>query len=88
MFSWWEIVLAFYLALNLAGCMAFTGLMLILCEDNNDIDWEVFFNPYKIYKVVKVNWFGAWFLSVLAFLSITPIALIFYIYKLCTIGRR
>lgn len=85
---WWEIVLVFYLALKIAGYMIFIAFMTAQDEDDDGISWEVFFNPCKIYKTVKVNWFGAWLLSIFAFLVFTPIALIFYIYKLCTIGRR
>ena len=50
--------------------------------------WELC-NPYWAYKYHKsVNWFGAIFLS-LVYTALCPIyAIIYWFYKLCTIGRR
>ena len=46
------------------------------------------FNPFWIYKNTKVNVFGAVVLTFIA-IAISPItALIYYMYKLCTVGRK
>ena len=46
-------------------------------------------NPYWAYKYYKnVNWFGACVVS-LAFTALRPpLAIIYWFYKLCTIGRK
>lgn len=82
MITLWEALLAIYIALNFVGAIIF----LVIC--GGGCNWEDLFNPYEIYQEVKVNWFGAWLLATIAFLCMTPFALIFYIYKLCTVGRR
>ena len=47
-----------------------------------------FVNPLVIYKQTRVNWFGAFFLATL-YGVICPIAtFIYWLYKLCTVGRR
>ncbi len=47
-----------------------------------------FLNPNVLYKTGKVNWFGAYFLGILFNLIFTPCAVFYWIYKLCTVGRR
>ena len=82
MITFIELLLCFYVALNIVGCL----VCFIGCADG--LNWETLFNPNRIYKSVKVNRFGAYFLAIVAIICITPIALIFWIYKLCTVGRR
>ena len=50
--------------------------------------WELC-NPYWAYKYHRsVNWFGAILLS-LVYAALCPIgALIYWLYKLCTVGRK
>lgn len=73
--------LVLYLVIN------FIGGLIFVFSSAEGIDWEELFNPYRIYKTIKVNWFGAWALAIVAFICITPFALAFYAYKICTIGR-
>lgn len=47
-----------------------------------------FLNPKVLYEAVKVNWFGAYFLGILFNLIFAPFAVFYWIYKLCTVGRR
>lgn len=47
-----------------------------------------FVNPSVLYEKFKVNWFGAFFLAILFNLLILPIAIVYWIYKLCTVGRN
>lgn len=46
-----------------------------------------FVNPIVIYKNIKVNWFGAWALSILLNILLPAIAIPYWIYKICTVGR-
>jgi hypothetical protein len=49
--------------------------------------WE-FVNPFHIYKYARVNWFGAIVLA-LIYSAICPVAaIIYWFYKLCTVGRK
>lgn len=45
-------------------------------------------NPIWIHQAIKVNWFGAIFLALIANIIIPHIAIFYWIYKLCTVGRR
>ena len=47
-----------------------------------------FLNPIVLYNSIKVNWFGTSLLSI-AFNLMLPSAAVFYwIYKICTVGRK
>ena len=46
-----------------------------------------FMNPVWLYERVSVNVFGAIFLSILFNLLCPIVAIIYWIYKLCTVGR-
>lgn len=51
-------------------------------------DGMEFVNPIFVYKHNRVNWFGAFVVATLYGL-VCPVATIgYWIYKLCTIGRR
>lgn len=50
--------------------------------------WECV-NPYWVYNYCKsVNWFGATVLALLCTVASPIMALIYWFYKLCTVGRR
>lgn len=51
-------------------------------------DMETGFNPIRVYKEYKVNWFGCIMLVLLAHILFLPIAIIYWFYKLYTCGRR
>ena len=51
-------------------------------------DMETGFNPIRAYKEYKVNWFGCIMLVLLAHILFLPIAIIYWFYKLCTVGRK
>lgn len=44
--------------------------------------------PTNLHDALPVNWFGAWFLSILANVIGLPLAIGFWVYRLCTIGRE
>lgn len=45
-------------------------------------------NPVVIYNNVKVNWLGAVLLSIILNIAFPFISIPYWIYKLCTMGRR
>jgi hypothetical protein len=45
-------------------------------------------NPNVLYSTGKVNWFGAYFLGILFSIIFLPVAICYWLYKLCTVGRR
>lgn len=47
-----------------------------------------FFNPCFIYKHAYVNWFGCLFLFLLVNLICPVLSICYWVYKLCTVGRR
>ena len=66
--------------INAAGLFA----LLILCANGANFS---FVNPMIIHKKIKVNWFGAWALFVVANILLPIVAIPYWIYKLCTFGR-
>ncbi len=76
---WWEVLLLEIIIHN------FLGLAVGLCFR---CDCFQFVNSKWIYQNYKVNKFGAIFLSIV-FSLICPIGtVIYWFYKLCTVGRR
>lgn len=51
-------------------------------------EMESAFNPIQVYKDNNVNWFGCIMLVLLAHVLFLPIAIVYWFYKLCTVGRR
>ena len=47
-----------------------------------------FVNPFWIYKEIKVNWFGAFLIAIILNLLLPLISIMYWIYKLCTVGRE
>lgn len=45
-------------------------------------------NPVVIYKHIKVNWFGAAFISLVCHILFPLVAVPYWIYKLFTVGRK
>lgn len=46
------------------------------------------FNPIQVYKSYKVNWFGCIMLVLLAHTLFLIMAVVYWFYKLCTVGRK
>lgn len=79
------------LILKIIACLGFWCLLdelllLILHEQANLYLAEVLI-PTNLHDVLPVNWLGAWFLSIVAYIIGLPFAIGFWIYQLCTIGR-
>ena len=45
-------------------------------------------NPSWLYRNIKVNWFGAALIAFVANIALPVISLCYWLYKLCTVGRR
>jgi hypothetical protein len=62
-----------------------------LCTIESNSKWISgfnFLNPVEFYKNIKVNLFGAFFVTFIFNALLAPYAIIYWIYKLCTVGRR
>ena len=53
-----------------------------------EADGFEFVNPKYLYEGGNLNWFGAIFVALIWNLLFAPFALIYWIYKLCTVGRN
>lgn len=47
-----------------------------------------FVNPIVIYNHIRVNWFGAWLLAIVCNVVLPTVAIPYWIYKVCTVGRK
>ena len=45
-------------------------------------------NPIVIYNNVNVNWFGCIVLTILAHIIAGPWTCLYWLYKICTVGRK
>lgn len=84
----WEIIFCIWLW----QIMGFTlWIMLGSCFDVQAIKYSFgieFVNPLVIYKRVGVNWFGAFFLAALYGMMCPICTAVYWLYKLCTVGRK
>ena len=62
--------------------------IIILISTSVDGTNPSFVNPIVIYNKIKVNWFGAWLLAIVCNVALPVIAIIYWIYKICTVGRE
>ena len=60
-------------------------IILLLCLEGANFSYV---NPKVIYNNIKVNWFGAYFLAVILNIIFPVISILYWIYKICTIGRQ
>ena len=69
-----------------------TGLInmfiMAACLDNGDVVGLQWINPIVIYNNVSVNWFGCIVLTILAHIAAGPWVVFYWLYKLCTVGRK
>ena len=76
-----EIIMGTWIGINILALF----ILFILSVDGANFS---FVNPMVIYKNIKVNWFGAWALTILANVLLPLVAIPYWIYKLCTVGRQ
>lgn len=63
-------------------------LLIIFITWGKDSIGLSFVNPLVIYYSVKVNWFGCILLTILVNGILPLVAIPYWIYKICTVGRR
>lgn len=71
-------IIALFIILN------FGAGIVIACEGGN----LNFVNPIVIYEHIKINWFGTILLTILTNVVCAPLAILYWFYKLCTVGRK
>lgn len=76
------ILLLIWIVLNIAMLFA---LIYTDCFESYGVSW---LNPLVIYKYNRINWFGATLLALIANVVFVPYAAFYWLYKLCTIGRK
>lgn len=84
----WEVIIPLLFGWNAAGAIIF---VLAHCIETKGVismtdGWE-FVNPIYIYKYNHVNWFGAIVVALFYNLLCPVGSLIYWVYKLCTVGR-
>lgn len=79
------------LLLKIIACLCFWCaldlLLLALLRTEANLWLAEILIPTNLYDALPVNWFGAWFLSIVANIIGLPFAIGFWVYQLCTIGR-
>lgn len=76
-------VIYYLMVLSLGG-----AIILGLCGTYDKFDDLSYVNPIKIYKTYRVNYFGAALICIIYNL-LCPIGSIgYWIYKICTVGRK
>lgn len=84
----WGIILGVCLW-NLVGFMLW--IILGACFNVQVIEYSFgieFVNPLIIYKRTRVNWFGAILLAMIYGVMCPVATFIYWLYKLCTVGRK
>lgn len=56
--------------------------------DGISADGFEFVNPKYLYEGGNLNWFGACFIALIWNILFLPFAIIYWIYKLCTVGKK
>lgn len=70
-----------------AALIVFNFVMLKNCMEGI-WTYEEAFNPIYIYNHISVNVFGAILLCILGHICLLPAVPFYWLYKLCTVGRR
>lgn len=65
-----------------------TGIGIAMIVDCDIDELEDAFNPIVMYDSSELNIFGVIALTILGYITLLPMAIMFWFYKLCTIGRR
>lgn len=64
---------------------SFISLIALGNGDEVGLQW---INPIIIYNHVPVNWFGCLVLTIAAHVAAGPWVVLYWFYKLCTVGRK
>jgi hypothetical protein len=72
----------------LAGTFFINLSISAICLETGDLIGLQWVNPILIYNNVSVNWFGCIVLTILAHIAAGPWVVFYWLYKLCTVGRK
>ena len=64
------------------------GATIAVGLDNEMWKLDEVFDPYAKYLNSNLNWFGIIFTTIISYLFLFPMAVIYWFYRLCTIRRR
>lgn len=78
-------VLLTLLVINIISTIIF---IFVILSDRNIDSSAHFVNPIVIYKIIKVNWFGAYFIAIIHNICCIIPAVCYWMYKICTVGRK
>lgn len=81
-----DIILSVYL-LILWSLLGLAALVTITYSRESHVP-EEFLNPVHIYRYTSVNWFGCILLTLFYNLLCPMLSVGYWLYKLCTIGRK
>lgn len=70
------------------GVCVYTIVNLMALFEVDMMDKEEMFNPLCIYQTYKINWFGCILLTLISNIILILPAFCYWIYKLCTFGRK
>ena len=74
------------LILILSSCIClFIGMVLAETFETNGFEYV---NPFWIYKNIEVNIFGVIIFMIIFNVFTYPTAILYWLYKLCTVGRK
>ena len=76
-----ESVLCYWIIINIV----IVAFFFITCCDTMFLRM---FNPLDIYEDIKVNWIGAYLIAIICNIVFTVLAVIYWIWLLCTFGRE
>lgn len=63
-------------------------IILVMPYNLNEDFFNKLFNPVTIYENHKVNYFGAFMITLFSNCSLFIYAICYWFYKLCTVGRK
>ena len=78
-----EILMEILISLNIMAV-----IFAVVTLANGAYEYFTFVNPKVIYKNLHVNWFGTMLLTIIFNILLPVISIPYWIYKLCTIGRK
>lgn len=78
-------ILAFIIVVLWIGS---TGPLIGYAIDYGFEDLEDFFDPIVRYNTEEFNLFGVIVITILLNIAFAPMAIVFWLYKLCIVGRR
>lgn len=73
----------------IAGYIILTFVLFLILIFASKFEWGLqWVNPIVIYENIPVNWFGCIVLTILAHIAAGPWVVFYWLYKLCTVGRK